>query len=256
MAYCGYCGNELAPGEECGCKQATANKQNTTNDIAETQPKSQSSWLRSVVSIFKHGLSLNTVSGVVAAAGKPGFAWLFFLLLYTAISGLNWVFLIPNSMQTLAKSMQSTSTTILQQIGLPFAYRLGVGTLLGFVQFTLVLFLVMLALAVAGKKIRFCNIGNMVAAAFVPTCVLMLLALIASFFYPLASSVLLLCAFTSTILLLYFGLQRLDTFSRSPFWLFIVLFAVFCVLVGIILFKGLMPNILQNFANLLLHTPA
>jgi hypothetical protein len=94
------------------------------------------------------------------------------------------------------------------------------------VEFAVLAALLLATMAICKKKANFGNVCNMMAVAFIPYTALLGAAAILCMIYPTAALLVVLAALIVQVVLVYQGMQSLDSFEAPPFWSYTVYYVV------------------------------
>lgn len=257
MAFCTQCGKRLNDGEVCECKVLVNDENLETNNMEVSAlavtPKKSALYISEILNLFKNTIFENTVKQVYLSAKENGILWVFVMLVESIINSLA----ITIVFRSLARKLMSitlggfafgsglsfgNSSKILSNIGLGFfslSFRMFV---LGVVVFFITSGLTFVLLKVCKKNCNFNNVGNMVSTAAIVLTFLSVIGFVLSFILPSLSILLFIVAIISIFILLYLGIQKIDKFTESPFWMYII-FLILVIGVNLLAVRLLMPNI-------------
>lgn len=256
MPFCKFCGKNLNEGEACICndsekEQGTNNSNSNVSVISETVKKSIP-YVGDVFNLFRRTISKNTVKEVSAAAKQNSILWVFVLLFECIVNALALTVVIRRGLYTIANSLYKSFMSsgmsysdfngYLKELGLGFFNLFSRTFFIGIVCFFIAVGLIYILLKICKKTFVFNNIANMISTAAIPLSVFSIVNIILSFILPQATLLIYFVAILSVILLMYFGIQKIDKFTESPFWIYMAFIFVLLIAYSLII-KLLMSGI-------------
>lgn len=113
--------------------------------------------------------------------------------------------------------------------------------------------IVKLLMMICKKNASFFAVANMTTTVLLPFTMLMTLGGIFSMIYAPSGLVLAIAAIFTLAVLGYVGIQKLDKFTSSPFWQYIICIAVIFIIAAIsggVVLNGILSNIMNNIENI------
>lgn len=259
MPFCKLCGKNLDEGEKCTCK-ASGSEENfeiSNSDVSALPEETKKSipYIPDIFNLFRRTISKNTIKQVSLSAKENNILWTFVIVLETLINSLALTVVIHRGIYTVLKSFlkpyfganmsYGDSAAMLKKMGLGFFSLFSRTFIIGIIVFFITVALIYVLLKICKKKCVLNNISNMISTAAIPLTFLSVVNLVLCFILPQAALLVYIVAVTSVLLLMYFGIQKLDKFTESPFWIYMAF--IFVLLIACFLItKLLMPEIELN----------
>jgi len=257
MNFCTRCGKKLNEGEICECKTSETAENIDVNsmdtNVLAVKSKKSIPYVSEILNVFMRTVSKNTVKQVSLSSKENSILWIFIMLIESFINSLMLTVIIRSLSSKLMEAAieiipfiggtQSGSTSkLLSNIGLGFFSLFFRMFVIGIVVFFVTSGLIYILLKICKKKGNFNNIANMVSTASIPLTFLSIIGFVLSFILPQVSILIFIVALTSALILMYLGIQKIDKFTESPFWIYIALIALLLI-VSFFAAKLLMPAI-------------
>ncbi len=250
LMICEKCGKELAEGETCTCGQTEGAAQQTEtqsalpsgSDIAASA-KSAAEAVKSnpivgeVVSAVK-GAFVNPVKQTVDSAKRIDILWVILGVIELLVTSLAMNIFTRRLVFFLVKEISNSDSGYgdfcdnLSELGFGAFKMFGLNFIIVLISFIAAVVLMLVCTAVCRIKFNFSKVCNMLAAAFLPSAMLMAVSVVTSYVFVLISAVLMAAAFFSFVILAYLGMQKLDKMEKSPFRAYIVFAVIFVIIVS------------------------
>lgn len=277
---CEKCGKELADGEVCTCSaentaaeapaeeakqtslptggEVMANAKNAAANIA------QNPIVNDIFSTIKRALT-SPVKETAANAKRGDILWVFLAIAELLITAVAFTVSLRHLVYVgmkgmLKKAMGSYASSVdisfgkfadgLADIGAGVFKVFGIFLLITVIVFAVAAVLMLVMTMICKKKTSFSCVCNMLATAYIPSAVLMLGALVFGWIYAPVSVILEIASLASFIILAYLGMQKLDKFDNSPFWVYIIYNAVMNI-VALLVVSGVLGTILSKLTDAL-----
>jgi hypothetical protein len=258
--FCQYCGSQVIAGGVCTCGQpappAAAPLPQTAAVVANV---TSNPIVADIIATTKKVFSANTHQVVGEAGKRSDIMWAILAAIEAVICGVATLYGIiqaivyaSNDGNSGSKETYKTITENLikrykdyedMDVSMFEIYvRFILTYAVGFAIFAGLLFAVM---TVYKKKANFSNICNMLAVAFIPSTVFMVGFAILCMMSPAASLLAIAGAMLSAAILIYQGMQRLDSFETPPYWLF----TAFIALAFVVSFYYVGGKILEDYLD-------
>lgn len=256
MPFCKFCGKNLNEGEVCICNetQKSANSSSSNVSVVSETVKTNIPYVGDVLNLFRRTISKNTVKVVSSSAKQNSILWVFVFLIECIINALALTVTVRRGLYTIAnniyKSFVSSGMSFsdfndsLKELGLGFFNLFSRTFFIGIVCFFIAVGLIYILLKICKKTFVFNNIANMVSTAAIPLTVFSVVNILLAFILPQATLLIYFIAILSVILLMYFGIQKIDKFTESPFWIYMTFIFVLLIAYYIII------NILMSGVSL------
>ena len=243
MPFCKLCGKNLNEGENCTCnteekEQGIKGSSSNVSVVSETVQKSIP-FVGDVFYLIRRTISKNTVKEVSKSAKQNSILWVFVLILECVINALALTVVIRRGLYTVANNLYksfissgmsySDFSKSFKELGLGFFNLFSRTFLIGIVSFFIAVGLIYILLKICKKTFMFNNIANMVSTAAIPLSFFSIINIILSFIIPQATILIYFIAIISVSLLMYFGIQKIDKFTESPFWIYMTFMFVLLI---------------------------
>ena len=279
--FCSNCGKQIGDNEVCSCQNVSA--------ASEAQPIQEKSVLPSASQVIasasqaaanvgknpiinecfkmiKGVMSKNTIKTVGLAASRKDILWVILFLVEAVVNAFIATFSLRHSIYFYVKDIANSLTSI---FGTKFKFSdmaegfkalemgafkiFGIALLINLITFFVFAGLLFVLMMILKKKATFSNVANMIAVAFLPATIITIPSFLCSLIAPSAICAFVLVAFLTTIPLLYLGMQKIDKFQTSPFWAFIIFYAVAMLIsfgIGAAIISGAFEQISSVFEGL------
>lgn len=266
--FCQKCGRELSEGEVCNCTAETAASENAAGQQEETKTASalpdgqalmdsaknaaeaikNNPMVAEVMDTVK-GVMINPVKQVSANAGRTDILWLILVVIESILTSFGITTIARRSFyQIMSKAAGEMSygdySKGMKVLGLTAPKIFGMEFIWSAASIFVAMIFAVILMAVCKKNGAFAPAANMTATAFLPSSIIMAAAGILSFIYAPIGIAVCFCAIISVILLGYVGIQKLDKFETSPFWIYLA--CVFLAYIVILLIQKLCVDTLME----------
>lgn len=248
MPFCKFCGKNLNDGEICTCndadKERDINSSSSNVSVIVNIDKKSIPYVGDVFNLFKRTISKNTVKEVSSSAKQNSILWVFVLLFECIINALALTVVVRRGLYTISNNLYKSFISsgisygdfskFLKELGLGFFNLFFRTFLIGIICFFVTVILIYILLRICKKTFAFNNIGNMISTAAIPLTFFSIINILLCFILPQATLLIYFVAILSVSLLMYFGIQKIDKFNESPFWIymtfiFVLLIAYFLI---------------------------
>lgn len=275
--FCQKCGRELSDGEVCSCTAASeetaAPAQEETKQAsglpdgqaiadgakAAAEAIKNNPMVSEVMDTIK-GVVLSPVKQVSANAGRTDILWLILTIIESVLTSFGITTIVRRGIYALGTSggddiKYKDYSEGLKLIGLSAGKIFGMEFIWTAVSIIASMILVVVLMALCRKNGAFFPAANMTATVFLPSALLMGVSGLLSFIYVPIGIIVAAAAVISAIVLGYVGIQKLDKFTTSPFWLYVVcvmLVYIISALVERLCLGKLMEELVDNIKYFLL----
>lgn len=237
--FCKYCGNQIPEGTEtclkCG-KQARNNSYQS------------GSYFSGIGYMFKKLFSKTPNESISMAAKENKPYWILIAAIGTLLCGLS---IYVNTRQIIGRLISGSAGASFTD-GIRCSKIFIYGVLIYIIGYAMIFLGIVVLTRVFRKSIGLHCIGNVVSVASVPLITAFLINLIVGVIYPPAVICITASAAMMDVVLLYVGIQKLDKFTQSPYWVFSIILFCVCIIVSIFIFtfsKSMITSIIQDFMN-------
>lgn len=269
---CEKCGRELAEGEVCTCSEQNTEevKQSSLPTGGEVMASAKNAAaniaknpiVNDIFSTIKRTL-ISPVKETAANAKRGDIFWIFLAIAELLITSVAFTVTLRHLVYVAAVSaMKSAMGSYASSIDISFgkyaegladigagAFKVfGVFLLLTAIVFALSAVLMLVITMICRKKASFSCVCNMLATAYIPSAALMLVALIFGWIYAPISVVLMTASLASFVILAYLGMQKLDKFEKSPFWVYIIYNTVMNI-ITVLVVSGVLKNVFSEIVS-------
>lgn len=252
--FCPKCGRELNEGEVCTCTAsengaAEHGEVKTSSVLPDSQALVEGAknaaeaiknnpMVAEVIDIIK-GVMVSPVKQVSENAGRTDILWLILTALETILTSFGITAIFRRGFYSFAKSIDDSIkyknfSEGMKNIGLSAGKIFGMEFIWAALSIIIGMILVMVLMAICKKNTSFSNAANMTATVFLPSALIMAAAGILSFIYAPLGMIAAVGAVISAVVLGYVGIQKMDKFTESPFWIYVACVLVFTIVSALI----------------------
>lgn len=283
--FCTKCGKEIPEGGVCTCsaeqpvqqaqtvqqeqpvqqvqqpvqpQQQTASKLPDGQAIAESAKKAanaiKSSPIFSEILGTAKGVAISPVKQVSSNAARNDILWVFLSVIEALLIAFSSTTLVRRSVFYAASLMSSglkygDYSKALKEVGASAVKMYFMNLLAAVICIVAAIAFVKLLMVICKKNASCSAVANMITTALMPFTMLVTVGAILSMIYAPVGLVLTMIAFFTLAVLGYVGVQKLDKFTSSPFWQYIICAAVILIIAagsqGVIL-KSVVSGIVEN----------
>ena len=155
---------------------------------------------------------------------------------------------LSNSYYSLYTLTYSEFSESFKEAGLGVFSTYGTLLLCSLITFALAVILIYAAVLLCKKHTAISSAANMLAAAYMPSTLLLVVSMITNLIYTPISVVLGLASIFSFVILAYLGMQKLDKFTKSPFYIYLA-YSVIVMILYFVFFIKLGGDLLNEAIN-------
>lgn len=287
--FCTKCGKEIPEGGVCSCsaeqpvqqtpveqvqpvqqvqqpvqtEQQTASKLPDGQAIAESAKKAANAIKSSPVfsEIFNtvKGVVISPVKQVSSNAARNDILWVFLSVIEALLIAFSSTTIVRRSVFSVVASMglgikYGDYSKGLKEVGASAVKMYFMNLLAAVICIVVAIAVIKLLMVICKKNVSCSAAANMITTAFLPFTMLVTVGAILSMIYAPIGLILTVIAFFTLAVLGYVGIQKLDKFTSSPFWQYIICAAVILIISassqGVILnsiVSGIVENALGSF---------
>lgn len=287
--FCTKCGKEIPEGGVCSCSAEQPVQQTPVQQaepVQQVQPvqTGQSSKLpdgQAIAESAKKAANaiksspifneiFNTVKGVIISpvkqvssnAARNDILWIFLSVIEALLIAFSSTTLVRRSVFSLVASAVSPMGTslkygdyskALKELGASAVKMYFMNLLAAVICIVAAIAVIKLLMVICKKNASFFAAANMVTTAFLPFTMLVTVGAILSMIYAPIGLILTVIAFFTLAVLGYVGIQKLDKFTSSPFWQYIICAAVILIIAassqGVVL-SSAVSGIVENIVGM------
>ena len=277
--FCSKCGRELNEGEICSCTASSAAPEETAApEKQESKPASglpdgqaiadgakaaaeaikNNPMVSEVIDTIK-GVIISPIKQVSANAGRTDILWIILVILESILTSFGITTIFRRGFYAFGTSVGGNIkykdySEAMKAIGLSAGKIFGIEFIWAAVSIAAAMIVVVVLMALCKKNAAFSPAANMMTTAFLPSSLLVAAGGIISFVYAPIGILLAFGAVISITLLGYVGIQKLDKFTSSPFWLYIVcviIMSFVSIVVEKLCLEKLMEELVKELADAL-----
>ena len=195
-------------------------------------------------------------------------SWLIILGIYVLLSALALMLILSGQIMGAVRSLLSTAllreflydmggrnviNQMLRKI-MPYGGLFGTGLLLGLVSFAVLSGCVKLFCLVKKLDLCFITVMNIVSVSLIIYIAAMFAGIIFGFFFVQFSIILIVAVAIGSLIMLYYGIQKIMPSDSSPFWSFLIINAVHIIviaLIGVGLFSAVLSGAIENMGGVI-----
>lgn len=239
-------------------EQQTASKLPDGQAIAESAKKAanaiKSSPIFSEILGTAKGVVISPVKQVSSNAARTDILWIFLAVIEALLIAFSSTTLVRRSVFSLVASMglgvkYGDYSKGLKEVGASAVKMYFMNLLAAVICIVVAIAVVKLLMVICKKNVSCSAVANMITTAFLPFTMLVTVGAILSMIYAPIGLILTVIAFFMVAVLGYVGIQKLDKFTSSPFWQYIICAAVILIVAagsqGVIL-SSIVSGIVEN----------
>ena len=259
--FCQRCGRKLEDGEICNCTvEVNDNNIQESQQVNSSIPDSQAlvegaknaaaaiknnPIVSEVITTMKGSL-VSPIKQIATNSARTDILWIILFLLESAMISFSITTMFKRSIFALVQTIEKNYDWVysdvveeLKEMGVTTIKLFGIHFVWALIFIVCEAIILTALMAICKKKCSFAPIANAVATATMPSAIIMVFAAILSVIYVPLSFLAALAAIISSILLGYVAIQKVDKFTSSPFWFYVVAYVIVFV-GGILLEKTLL----------------
>ncbi|MBD5103312.1 MAG: hypothetical protein HDT47_00400 [Ruminococcaceae bacterium] len=260
--FCTKCGKEIPEGGVCSCSAEQPAQQTPVQQaepvqqvqpvqtgqssklpdgqaIAESAKKAanaiKSSPIFSEIFGTLKGVVISPVKQVSSNAARNDILWIFLSVIEALLIAFSSTTLVRRSVFSVFASMglgikYGDYSKGLKEVGASAVKMYFMNLLAAVICIVVAIAVIKLLMVICKKNASFFAVANMITTAFLPFTMLVTVGAILSMIYAPIGLILTVIAFFTLAVLGYVGIQKLDKFTSSPFWQYIICTAVILII--------------------------